>query len=295
VGTWIAKEKPPFLYKYCSASRAEQIIKDLQFYFTPSEKLNDLYEFNVLSLFSEDSESKYRVSAKRLMAEHWFDNLAEALEGAKTALSAEDVDSAYSFFLDQLRHKLMAVRKHSGVTCFSSERNNQRMWGTYGDGHAGAVVEFSTSPKLSVFAKHLTPVIYTDWKLPICPSELMTEKGGLNQRMLTLFLCTKHIHWRDEMEWRLLLLADTPQREAERITPFERPALTRVFIGPRISPEREETLRAAAARHRNPVPVFKRQIDEQFAKEEFVGMEEIHSLDQFLYWSHLPPEEPANS
>jgi hypothetical protein len=291
VSTWIAKETPPFLYKYCSASRAEQIMRDLQFYFTPTEKLNDLYEFNVLSLFTEDPESKYRVSAKRLMAEGWSDDFAEALDLAKTTLSADDVASGYSFFMEQLQPKLLAVRKHSGVTCFSSERNNQRMWGTYGDSHAGAVIEFSTSPKLSRFAKHLMSVIYTDSKLPICPSELMTEKGTLNQQMLTLFLGVKHIHWRDEMEWRLLLLADAPQRAEDRVASFERSALTRVFIGPRISPEQEGTLRATAARHEMPVPVFKRQVDEQFAKEEYFGMEQIHSLDQMLYWAHIAPKQ----
>jgi hypothetical protein len=139
------------------------------------------------------------------------------------------------------------------------------------------------------------PVIYTDSRLPICPSELMTEKGTLNQRILALFLCAKHIHWRDEMEWRLLLLADAPQRAEDRVAPFERSAVTRVFIGPRISPEHERTLRAAAARHEPPVPVFKRQVDELFAKEEYVGMEQIHSLDQLLYWAHIPEKGSQSS
>ena len=281
---FIPKEKPPFVYKYCSAVRALQIIQDLTFYFAPAAQLNDLFEFRVGSLYDETQDSKYRVYGKRLVADGWYTDLAEAVETAKS-LDPTDIDSAYSFFIDGLRATLVKVMKYSGVCCFTSERNNQRMWGTYGDNHAGAVLEFSTDPNLSRFAAHLMPVIYTNTKLPLCPSELMTDKLTLDQRLLSLFLCIKHVHWRDECEWRLLLLADSEQSARDRIAGFQRRAFARIFLGPRMSSENESSIRNAASRHKPAIPVFKRQVDDVFAKEEYTGFEVIDSVDQLLYWA----------
>ena len=276
--------KPPFLYKYCSAERATQIVRDLTFYFAPAAQLNDLYEFRAGSLYTETPDSKFRVFAKRLVAERWFSDFSEALEFAKSA-DAPDVDSTYSAFIAQTQAFLKRIMEHSGVFCFSAEGNNQRMWGTYGNNHTGAVLEFSTSEQTSKFASHLMPVWYTDRKVPICPSELIKQDQKLDQWMVGVFFCIKHMHWRDEQEWRLLLLADSKQSTHDRIVPFEREALTRIFVGPRISSGDERSLRDAAAKKTPPVPVFKRQVDDLLAKEEYVGVEQISSFDQLMYWA----------
>jgi hypothetical protein len=278
------KEKPAFVYKYCSAQRAAQVVQDLKFYFAPVTQLNDLFEFRAASVYQETVDSKYRVFAKRLIADRWFSDFSQAFEVAKS-LDSREIDLAYSFFLNQLSAMLAKVMRYSGVVCFTAERNNQRMWGTYGDKHTGAVLEFSTSTELSRFAAHLMPVIYTDTKLPICPSELMTERLTIDQWMLGVFLCVKHIHWREESEWRLLLLADAEQTVEERLVPFERSALTRIFLGPRISPDQESLIRNAATKQKPAVPVFKRRIDDALATEEYSGVELIHSFDQLMYWA----------
>lgn len=280
---WIPKDKPEYVYKYCSAPKASQILKDLTFFFASVGKLNDLYEFRVRSLYAEDSESKYRVFAKRLVAEGWYESFNDALDQAKL-MNTDDIDLTYKAFIEQLSIHCSAAMQNSGVTCFTSERNNQRMWGTYGDNHGGVVLEFTTDSTRSKFASQLMPVIYMDAKAPLCPSELLTEKMALDDWMLGVFFCMKHFHWRDEREWRLLLLADSHQASRDRIIPFERSALTRVFLGPRISDENETAVRAAAEGHESPVPVFKRQIDEELAVEECVGLERIQTFEQLLYW-----------
>lgn len=279
----VIPEKPEFLYKYCSASRAAQIIKDLTFYFTPVSQLNDLFEFRVKSLFSETEDSKYRVFAKRMLAEGWWSTFEEAYDAAKS-MSPEPIDETYSFFREQLNAVLNRLMVHTGVTCFSSERNNQRMWGTYGLNHTGACIEFSTSSKASKFASHLMPVIYTDSKLPLCPSEFATNEMELDQWMLGVFCCVKHLHWEGEKEWRLLLLTDQPQSTSDRVVPFERTSVARVFIGPRMSKDDEAAIRRAANLVSPPIPVYQRAIHEELAQEESVGVEKIHSFDQLKYW-----------
>lgn len=278
-------DKPEYIYKYQSASRVAQIIRDLSFYFAPVSQLNDLYEFRVRSLYTETPESKYRVYAKQLVKMQFFDSVEEAVEGIKNCDLENEATEAYQFFVQQLNATLTQLMQHSGVTCFSHHRNNQRMWGTYGDNHAGAVIEFSTSPERSRFAAHLMPVLYLEKRFELCPSEFLTDSLTLDQWLSGALCCIKHWHWRDEGEWRLLMLADSEQSTEARIVPFERSAITRVFLGPRIARESEDCIRELAAGHYPEIPVFKRNIDDEEAKEEHVGVERIHSFDQLKYWA----------
>ncbi|HEV2693399.1 MAG TPA: DUF2971 domain-containing protein [Verrucomicrobiae bacterium] len=276
---------PEYIYKYSSASRVAQIIADLTFYFAPVSQLNDLFEFRARSLYTETEESKYRAFAKRLLHDRWYDSFAEALEAAKDPNLLDSVTQSYADYIQNLNQVLFNIMEHSGVTCFSRHRNNQRMWGTYGVNHSGAVIEFSTSAQNSKFASHLMPVLYFREKFPLCPSEFLTESMGMNLKLCSALCCIKHHHWIDEFEWRLLLLTDKPQSKSERIAPFERTAITRIFLGPRITPQDEILIRTNASKHHPPIPVFKRLIDEAEAKEEMVGTEQILSLEQFKYWT----------
>jgi len=279
-------KKPEYLYKYGSASRVLQIVRDLTFYFAPVSQLNDLFEFRVQSLYTESADSRYRVFAKRLIHEGRFSTVDEALEGIKECNLETDATEMYELFLQQLNSFLADVMRYSGVTCFSEERNNQRMWGTYGDNHAGAAIEFTTAQGSSSFAAHLNPVLYLAKKIGICPSEFMTSSLSVDTWLCSVMCCMKHWHWRDEREWRLLLLANTEQTTAERIVRFERSAITRIFLGPRISRSNEDEIRSAATQHEPNIPVLKRRVDDQEAKEEYVGVEEIRSFDQLIYWAN---------
>lgn len=278
-------DKPEYMYKYHSASRVAQIIRDLTFYFAPVSRLNDLYEFRVRSLYTETPESRYRAYAKQLVHERFFDSMDEAVAGIKSCDLENEATEAYQFFIDQLDATLSRIMQHSGVTCFSQYRNNQRMWGTYGDNHAGAVIEFSTSLDKSKFAAHLMPVLYFEKRFDLCPSEFLTDSLSLDQWLCGALCCIKHWHWRDEGEWRLLLLADSEQSTEARIVPFERSAITRVFLGPRITAEDEDCIRDLAARRTPEIPIFKRKVDDEEAREEPVGVEQIHSFEQLKYWA----------
>jgi Protein of unknown function (DUF2971) len=279
----LPKSRPAVVYKYGSAARVAQIVRDLTFFFAPAATQNDLYEFRARSLFTEDEDTPFRVTAKGLVADGSVSSFAEGFEMAKM-LDPQDVRPSYEFVMRQVNEELARAKAHSGLTCFSSHANNQRMWGTYGDNHAGALIHFSTDKAHSRFASHLSPVIYTATKLPFCPSHLVTGQMQVDQLVMAAAFCVKSIDWRDEHEWRLLLLADTEQPTEARIVKFEREAVARVILGPRISAEDERTIRDAAATHSPEVPVLKRRIHPELAYEELVGFEEIHNFEQFKYW-----------
>jgi hypothetical protein len=276
-------EKPKFLYKYQSAKRVAQIVRDLTFYFAPAAQLNDLFEFRVKSLFTETPESRLRVYAKGLVYQGVCDTIEQDIKFINEDLIA-DVQESYEYTMSMINEQLVNIMRHSGVTCFSEHRNNQRMWGTYGDNHSGAVIEFDTSSEKSKFASHLMPVLYLKEKPKICPSELISDEMTISQLVCGFFCCFKTYDWRDEGEWRLLLLADEEQSKEQRIVPFERAAISRIFLGPRIKEEDEDEIWRVACLHQPSIPIFKRKIDEVEAKEEPVGFEMLHSSSQLEYW-----------
>jgi hypothetical protein len=283
--------RPDFVYKYSSADRVANILRDLTFYFGAAAPQNDLFEFRVQSLLAQTPGTAQRVFASYLLATGEAGDVEDALNIART-IDQETVQAISDDVIENLNRQLSLIREHSGVTCFSSRRNDQRMWAAYGDNHAGAAIEFTTNPDRSRFASHLSRVLYVNKKLPICPSMLFTE-GRLNERLASMLLCVKHTDWRDEEEWRLLLLTDTPQAHADRVVTFERTAITRVFLGPRITREKEDAIRSAADLREPTIPVFKRRIHPELAYEDVVGFEVVRSPEQLAYWmSSLRNDHP---
>jgi hypothetical protein len=63
----IEEERPDFLYKYMSASRAAHLIETLRLYMSPGAVLNDLYDFNIRGFWQEDEDTKYRIFVKRML------------------------------------------------------------------------------------------------------------------------------------------------------------------------------------------------------------------------------------
>jgi len=281
-------EKPKFIYKYHSAERIAQILRDLTFYMAPVSQLNDLYEFRLRSLCTTSSESKIKILAKNMVMDGIFDKTDKALEFLKKLEQSnslpENYESNYRYTLDALYKNLDNVGRHTGVTCFSEYRNDQRMWATYGNNHTGAVIEFHTDNSASRLAKHLMPTIYLEENPQLCPSELIKEDGTFNWYVGGFLCCFKTNHWRDEGEWRLLLMTNTEQTKEERIVAFERSFVSRVFLGPRISEGDEREIREICNTYSPVIPVFKRKIDELEAREEYEGFEIIHSFEQMKYW-----------
>ena len=275
---------PNYLYKYCSAARATQILRDLSLYLASSTQLNDLFEFRFRSLLTETPDGKIKAFAKRLIAEGIEEDIRSATDVARQLPASDDIESTYNSIVSYVSGLADAIRRHSGVTCFAAEENNQRMWATYGDNHTGAVIEFSTMPESCPFRDRLAPVIYTSTKVPWGPEDLVDDACKPDISKLHFLMQYKHADWRDENEWRILFVCDSEMRDDERHVRFPASAVTRVFIGPRVSKDNEPSLREAAAMHSD-IAVFKREIHESLAIEAPSGMEEIRKPEQLKYWA----------
>ncbi len=249
---------PPYLYKYCSASRASQIIRDLTFYFTPAQQLNDLLEYRAQLLYHEDEESKFRVFAKRLLAEHHWKNYEKAIDDAKSPDFSKDVDSTYSDMKSQFAERLKGAMKYSGVTCFSSDSNNQQLWTTNGDNNKGACIEFSTSTNKFRLASNLMPVYYIRKIKSLCISDFITNEMTLDTRLVESFLCSKTLDQSAQREWRLLILADQLQTKKSLIISFKREAVNRILLGSRINASDEKKIRRVAEKYSPAIPISKR-------------------------------------
>jgi DUF2971 family protein len=289
-----AKEWSEFVYKYTAAPRAAQIIDSLRLFMAPSSLLNDLYDFNIIGFWQEDEDTKYRIFAKRMLRDGIEQDFDHALAMAKR-LDIKTVSEEYDIWLSDNTPPLNDIMAHSGVTCFSSLANNQRMWGTYGANHTGAVIEFHNDVQKWPMASHLRSAIYTEYRLPICPSQLIeidkkTRAPAVDFKVLRMFLCAKHMDWHDEKEWRLIMLANSTERAADRLVPFPRSAIAHVFLGPRISALDEEAIRFAARRHDPAIPVIKRVPCREEQREHYQGAEIITDYAQLQYWDRRREE-----
>jgi hypothetical protein len=149
------------------------------------------------------------------------------------------------------------------------------------------VVELHTEAQKWPMASDLRSAIYTEHRLPVCPSRLIgiddrTRAPVLDFEVLRMLLCAKHMDWRDENEWRLVMLAHTAA--ADRLISLPRGAIAHVFLGPRISEEDEERIRAAARNHDPTIALFKRVHQREEQREYYRGAELIIDDAQLEYW-----------
>jgi hypothetical protein len=120
-------DKPKYLYRYASADRAIQILRDRYVYLAPVHQLNDLFEASVGQLFELTPKALNTLAAKRIMNSGMLTR-EKAEEFAATMSDAEKRES-FELMLQRLNELNRRLRKYSGIACFSSSMNNQRMWG----------------------------------------------------------------------------------------------------------------------------------------------------------------------
>jgi len=277
-------QKPTYIYKYCSVARGIQVLSECALYLCPPDRLNDLAEFTIsrLGLGSYDPERAKFVEYVRWRA------AGAAHEDAKAMVdraSPEECRSNYEYFEAGLRDLNARLRANSGITCFSARFMDQRMWGTYGDNHGGVCIQFTNAEGLSVVHRHLLPVAYNDTIDPEILIHLLKPDGAVDVEVLAreLYL-TKTTDWRDEEEWRILMLANSEQKPTDRQFSFPTRNVRRIFLGPRIREIDRATIKDIAL-HRDadwsildviPVP--------NEARFEYRGVERVRAYSDIEFW-----------
>lgn len=281
----MAIDKPRFLYKYCSADRALQVLEDLYVYLCPPKDLNDLYEGSLGRMLQYSPEIGFELKWRQIRAHTgWGD------EEAKQFVREEDHDpddlrANFDYTADRLRELNALVRHHAGIACFSERRGDQRMWGTYGDNHQGVCIEFANHGEASLIHRHCLPVLYGNERLDNSLPELMREDGSLHAELFAYYCYLRKTRdWESEREWRILMLANDAQPPESRRLSFQRADVKRVFLGPRISSEHSDRIHELASRMSPDWGVFRLRPDSDRGITDFEGIEVVKSFEDLEYW-----------
>jgi hypothetical protein len=279
----MAVNTPKYLYRYCSADRAIQILRDKYLYLASVDQLNDLFESSVGTLLTFTPEAVQELAVKRMMA------LGELTRPQAEQMVASQVSEAekresFDFFVNKIKERNRRLRKFSGIVCFSATFNDQRMWGTYGDGHSGACIQFWDENDSSVIHRAALPVFYTDDTIVDMLLELTDEKGELAAQDMMLLFLTKSTHWEEEDEWRIVNLGEFEDDQKWRQLNFPATNIRRIFLGGRMSQAERDEIRSLAEPH--DWSVMQLVYDADSGESNWQGAEQVNRAD-LEFWKEL--------
>lgn len=275
---------PEYLYRYCSADRAIQVLHDNTLYLCPPADFNDLYEGTVARLTQYDFKAGLALVSKIASIRHGL-TIESAQKMLKERMPEPEVRKTFEEVSAWLREPAEKLRLHSGVTCFSIRRDDQHMWGTYGVNHSGACIEFCNRSGNSEILKRAQPVLYKDGSLADRLTELLDDDLSLNIHRLALWAYfVKSTDWRDEREWRVFTLSTRPLSTSQRLLRFQPEDIRRVFCGPRMSANLRSELGTLAARPDCPWALIDLKPDVHAGITHFDGLDLLQGREDFTYW-----------
>ena len=94
------------------------------------------------------------------------------------------------------------MREHSGIIALSEAFNHQKMWGTYGDNHSGACIQFWRDKGNSRVHKYALPIEYSQRDLTAELISRLADNGSASNQLLgELLYLRKTPEWQEEQEW----------------------------------------------------------------------------------------------
>ena len=278
--------KPQYLYRYCDADRALQILRDHAMYLVPPCKMNDLIEGTPARLTHYSESSAHELEVRRSMKEGLTRN--EATEFVNESVSVQAQKENFEYFVGELQKFAAALREHAGLVCMSAAFNHQKMWGNYAANHSGVCIQFWRDGGDSVVHKHALPVEYTSEDLTKGLVEGLDENGGASIKLLgDLLLLKKTPEWSSEEEWRIVMLDNKPVPEEERLFRFPASNVRRVFLGPRTSEGLRRSFHLLSREQQLIWTVFEVRVDSITGVSSFHGIELNRSIEDFEWHSSL--------
>jgi len=153
--------------------------------------------------------------------------------------SAANLPALLNAFSSEVIQHLSRVK----VLCLSSVKDDNGMWGLYGN-NEGLVLEFVNVPELDSVYRLAKPIHYSD-SAPrmLCDEEMADVLAGnrkLHTRLADPLMYYKTTRWRDENELRLISgEGRLPEQEVEDI-PFHPRELVGIYFGARAGKLRTE-------------------------------------------------------
>lgn len=253
---------PTAVYKYVTADRATAVLENLQIRFSQASVLNDPTELkprfkgiatesDLKRLMTNRLREKYPAIMERVerslpgkVAEQLIDEVMTKGAAQAEALLPQSAVKIYD-----------SLDKNFGVLSLSETPTDSLLWGYYGDGGYGFLIQFD--PRHKWFwaqqgakddFRHLRRVVYVSER----PPKYMVETNENDA------LYTKGIEWEHEKEWRIIrnfndaALKVSPDQYGKDILLFAIPpdCIRGVVIGCRAKLESVEGIREIVRRNK---------------------------------------------
>jgi hypothetical protein len=250
------------LYKYVSAERWKDILKDNLIRFTQPSVFNDPFELQPFYEITEDKEGLTRSAAEEARNPDFFTPYVEQAHNqlptdVQRFISPEtlkaliplifsnvNVEAAMPEVLAGLTSAMRSGMHQGfdnavGILSLTTDSKNLLMWAHYAQNHQGLVIEFDSSHPFFDIRRtpddefgYLREVIYQAER----PKVIFTQLEDFAPILLT-----KSQEWKYEVEWRMLRpltgMAKVGDNEGEKIYLFDLPSscIKRVILGYRMN------------------------------------------------------------
>lgn len=274
---------PEYLYRYCSAQRAIQVLSESRLFLCPPKDLNDLYEGSLGRLTHYDAKAARALQA-RIVSIHRRVSIETAFQLVDDYMPETAIRDTFGDITKWLITAAEQMREHSGITCFALRRDDQRMWATYGDNHSGVCLEFTGgSDGTSEIHKRAQPILYMSGALNEKLPELIQNDQTLDLHRLALWCYfVKSEDWREEREWRVFMLSVKPVPATQRYIAFKAGEVRRVFVGPRINASHRGALESLQEKQKWALLDIKPNV--HTAISEFHGIDVLDGKRDYRYW-----------
>ena len=203
-------QPPQLLYKYIPARRLDSALPDKKpcsFRATPPNELNDINEINFQATFVDDEKNREDINREYALT------LTKLFP--RSPVSVDDVQrcrqkNPFAYGAELTCNQLS---KRYGVTSFSTQRNDVKMWSHYADECRGVVIGYNVDR----WVRHLIgtsiirQVTYAN-KLPYVMGPRV-----VNQENAFAFMSSKGAAWEYEQEWRLITELSKTQQSGKDI------------------------------------------------------------------------------
>lgn len=213
----MGKEKPEYLYKYCTINRHTlNMILFNEAYFSLPKDFNDPFDCNIIPELIYTPEEQKKFIAK-------FKEERNGTEEKCLNLFKKTKET----FEQEFRGTYENIRKKLRIFCLSAVNNNVMMYSHYADKHRGICLEFSVIK--DPFFEVMDYVRYEN-KIPIFHP--FSEDMNLILKELPIIeVLTKSCSWCYEEEWRIMKPGPNPD-----IHKFPSNILTSIIFGYRTQP-----------------------------------------------------------
>ena len=255
-----------FFYKYLTSDVAIKILKTQTVLCSAPECFNDPFDSQLPIQFDSLDEELIRSR----LSDAILDKISNIFKKTKPTLTKENKNEIFKdISISETLRKLCSEIDEKIKTEFCSDRifcvseifDSLLMWAHYSDNHKGAVIRFRCLPGDYAFnaAKR---VIYSTELPKLVIEELIegyfSKERVVEKKIVSEILLTKSIDWEYEKEWRIILLQQNPftKQDLRGVVSKE---IDAIYLGCKMLPENEETIKNIVKAKLNHVKIFKAQ------------------------------------